>query len=186
MLREVKEMIVEETKLPEVWLIKPDVHQDYRGDYAMTYNKRLYTELTGVGKDFIEHDISTSMKGVLRGIHYSPNCWKLNECLYGKIYYVVVNCDENDKDFGKWQSFILSGENHFQLLKHPRYGSGFVSLSELSVFHYLQSEYYVEGNPNQRTFRWDSFGIEWPDLDPIMSKRDRDGAYEWEKTLVAR
>jgi dTDP-4-dehydrorhamnose 3,5-epimerase len=178
-------MIVEETKLPNVWLIKPDVHQDYRGDYVMTYNKKEFDEF-GWGFDFVEHDISTSTKGVLRGIHYSPNCWKLNECLYGKIYYVVVNCDESDPNFGKWQSFILSGENHFQLLKHPRYGSGFVSLSELSVFHYLQSEYYVEGNPNQRTFRWDSFGIEWPDLDPIMSKRDRDGAYEWEKTLVAR
>lgn len=172
-------MIVEQTKLPDVWLIKPDIHQDYRGDYVMTYNKKYYDRVRKL--EFVEHDISTSVKGVLRGIHYSPDCWKLNECLYGKIYYVVVNCDEKDPNFGKWQSFILSGDNHYQLLKHPRYGSGFYTLSEVCVFHYLQTEYYREGNPNQKTFHWAEFDIDWPDAHPMMSKRDREGAYDWEK-----
>lgn len=171
-------MIIEETKLPDVWLIKPDVHQDYRGDYVMTFHKKLYDEICGE-KEWVEHDISTSSKGVLRGIHYSPECWKLNECLYGKIYYVVVNCDTKDKEYGKWQGFILSDSNHYQLLKHPRYGSGFVCLSDVAVFHYLQTEYYQEGNPNQRTFKWDSFNIDWPPH-TMISKRDREGAYEWE------
>src|SRR3990167_6949739 len=103
------------TKLPDVWLIKPDVNTDFRGDYVTKWNEKQYRDIMagrGVPQPFVEHDISTSTKGVLRGIHYSPHCWKLNQCLYGKLYYVVVNCDPTHPGFGKWQSFILSGENH--------------------------------------------------------------------------
>ena len=172
-------MEVLETELEGVLLIKPDINEDFRGDYVMTYNEKLYV-MHGIGASFVEHDISTSTKGVLRGIHYSPNCWKLNQCLYGEIYYVVVNCDEKDPEFGKWQSFILSGRNRHQLFKQPRYGSAFLVLSDYCLFHYMQSEYYDPCNPNQKTFKWDDprFGIWWPKLrPPILSQRDEEGHY---------
>lgn len=170
-------MQILETKLKDVWLIKPDVFEDFRGDYVMTFHEELYKRF---GVKFVEHDISTSTKNVLRGIHYSPNCWKLNQCLYGKLYYMVVNCDEKDPEFGKWQAFILSDRNHYQLLKHPKYGSGFLVLSDYAVFSYLQSEYYDPNNPNQKTFMWNDprFGIWWPKLTvPILSQRDEVGHY---------
>ena len=167
------------TKLRDVCLVKPDIHTDFRGDYVMTYNEKRYKE-NGIDVRFVEEDISTSTKGVLRGIHYSPSCWKLNECLYGTLYYVVVNCDEKDAEFGKWQAFILSDKNHHQLFKHPRYGSGFLVLSDYAVFHYMQSEYYDSENPNQKTFKWNDlrFKIWYPDLiPPILSQRDEEGHY---------
>jgi len=171
-------MKVEETQLDDVLLIKPDIFEDFRGDYLMTYNRVLYRE-TGIVIDFVEEDVSTSTMDVLRGIHYSPSCWKLNQCLYGRLYYVVVNCDEKHPEFGKWQSFILSDKNHHQLFKHPRYGSGFLVLSDHAVFHYMQSEYYGPSNPNQKTFMWNDprFNIWWPTKDPILSQRDEVGHY---------
>ncbi len=175
-------MIIEKTKLPDVWLIKPDIVSDFRGDYVMIYNQKLYQDLTGVTFDFVEHDISTSTKGILRGIHYSPECWKLNECFYGKLYYVVVNCDNESLGYGQWQAFILSAENRHQILKHPRYGSGFYCLSDFALFHYRQTEYYNPDTPNQKTFHWrdNNFGIWWPDKNPLVSKRDEMGHYEQE------
>ncbi len=167
-------MQVLETKLPDVWLVQPELHEDFRGDYVMLYNEKLYKRF---GVKFVEHDISTSIKGVLRGIHYSPNCWKLNECLVGKIYYVVVNCDKESSDFKKWQAFILSDENRLQLVKHPRYGSGFYVLSDFALFHYMQSQYYDANDPDQQTFKWDKMGIWWPDKHPIVSERDERGEY---------
>ncbi len=171
-------MEIVKTQLDDVLLIKPDIFEDFRGDYVMTYNQGLYRK-TGIAIDFVEEDVSTSTKGVLRGIHYSPSCWKLNQCLYGRLYYVVVNCDEKHPEFGKWQSFILSDKNHYQLFKHPMYGSGFLVLSDHAVFHYMQSEYYDPENPNQKTFKWDDprFNIWWPTKDPILSQRDEVGYY---------
>ncbi|KKN87068.1 hypothetical protein LCGC14_0263380 [marine sediment metagenome] len=171
-------MEIVKTQLDDVLLIKPDIFEDFRGDYVMTHNQRLYRE-TGIDVDFVEENVSISTKDVLRGIHYSPSCWKLNQCLYGRLYYVVVNCEEFHPEFGKWQSFILSDKNHYQLFKHPRYGSGFLVLSDHAVFHYKQSEYYAPLNPNQKTFKWDDprFNIWWPTKDPILSQRDEVGHY---------
>ena len=168
------------TTLAEVWLIKPDVNADFRGDYVMTYSKDLYhrqMELPHI--NFLEHDISTTLqRGVLRGIHYSPNCWKLNECLHGKIYYVCVNCDKESIGYGQWEAFILSGENHHQIFKHPRYGTGFVTLTDDVVFHYIQSQYFDAKDPDQQTIKWDSMNIWWPTKTPILSVRDEGGHYE--------
>lgn len=169
-------MEIVKTELDDVFLIKPDIHTDFRGDYVMTYHEELYGRF---GIKFVEHDISISTKGVLRGIHYSPNCWKLNQCLYGSIYCVVVNCDEKDPEFGKWQAFTLSDRNHHQILKHPKYGSSFLALTDNVVFHYLQSEYYNAEKPNQKTFMWNDprFNIWWPTKNPILSRRDEEGHY---------
>lgn len=195
-------MEIQETSLRDVCLIKPVINTDFRGEYVMTFNEEEFGDhfrrpplalniMTGrkpleaiLPKSpvvFVEEDISTSFKGVMRGIHYSPNCWKLNQCLYGSIYYVVVNCDEEDPEFGKWEAFILSDRNRHQLFKHPRYGSGFLTLSDTSLFHYKQTEYYDSNNPSQQTFKWDDprFKIWWPKLNnpPILSRRDEQGSY---------
>lgn len=166
------------TALSDVWLIKPDVFTDFRGDYLMTYNKKLYEKLPP-DVEWVEHCISTSTKNVLRGIHYSPHCWKIYQCLYGKLYYVIVNCDEKDPEFGKWESFILDDRNRYQLLKHPKYGAGFLSLTDYSILYYLQSQYYNAENPDQSTFKWDDprFKIWWSVKNPILSRRDEEGTY---------
>jgi len=169
-----------ETTLKDVWVIKPDIHTDFRGEYVMTWNTDLYGASfpfwrASRGEPWVEHDISTTLqRGTLRGIRYSPRCWKLNQGLQGAIYYVVVNCDVEDSQFGVWEAFVLSHKNRHQLLKHPRYGSGFLTLTDNVLFHYLQSQYYDPENPDQKTFMWDDprFNIWWPIKNPILSQRD--------------
>ncbi len=173
-------MKVTELDLKGIYLIEPDIHTDFRGEYVMTYRKDLYDRF---GIDFIEHDISTSSKGVLRGIHYSPHCWKLYQCLHGALYYVFVNCDKKDTEFGKWTSIILNDRNHWQILKHPKYGAGFVALEDNSLLHYMQNQYYDAKDPDQKTFKWfdTKFRIWWPKVTPvpILSRRDEIGEYEF-------
>jgi dTDP-4-dehydrorhamnose 3,5-epimerase-like enzyme len=129
---------------------------------------------------FVESDIALSRKGVFRGIHYSPHCWKIYQCLHGAIYYVFVNCDEKDKDFGKWESFIL--KPYDQLLKHPRYGAGMLALEDDTILYYLQDQYYDAVDPDQQTFKYDDkrFNVWLPKITPelILSRRDEIGEYE--------
>lgn len=167
-------MKIQTTSLDGVLLIEPDVFTDHRGDYCMLYNEKLYETL---GVKFVEVDISTSRRGVVRGIHVDPKCRKLISVLHGEIYYVVADVEEGSPTFGKWQSFILSDRNRRQVFKPPKYGAGFLALTDDVVFYYMQSEYYDPSR--QRTYMWNDpkLGIWWPVQNPILSQRDNVGHY---------
>ena len=167
---------VSKTNLKEVLQIVPDIFADFRGQFVETYSEKLYKE-NGIDVSFVQDDISFSRKDVLRGIHGDNETWKLLSCLYGKLYFVVVNCDEESQDFGKWQSFILSDENRMQILTPPKYGNAYLVLSPDGLFSYKQSTYFVHGR--QFSYRWDDpkFNISWPIKNPILSERDKAGYY---------
>lgn len=167
---------VKKTKLKGVLQIIPDIFQDFRGQFVETYNKKIYQQ-KGIKVEFVQDDISTSKKNVLRGIHGDQETWKLLSCLHGKLYFVVINCDKKSKDFGKWQNFILSDENRQQILVPPKHGNAYLVLSKQAIFSYKQSTYY---NPKgQFTYKWDDpiFKIKWPIKKPILSERDKMGHY---------
>ncbi len=167
-------MEVQATNLEGVLLIKPHIFEDFRGEYVETYNEEEYRK-HGIDCQFIQDDISVSSRHVLRGIHGDQETWKLISCLYGKFYFVVVNCDNESKDFGKWQSFTLSDKNHHQVLVPPKYGNAHLVMSNMTIFHYKQTTYY---NPKgQFTYTWNDprLNIWWPIKDPIISLRDETG-----------
>lgn len=154
----------------------PDIFKDFRGQFIETYNEKLYRE-KGIDVTFVQDDISYATRDVLRGIHGDNETWKLVSCLYGKLFFVVVNCDEQSSDFGKWQSFILSDENRMQILTPPKHGNAYLVLSDDGLFSYKQSTYFVHGR--QFTYKWDDprFNILWPIKNPILSERDKLGRY---------
>lgn len=164
------------TNLKGVLQISPAIFKDFRGQFVETYNEKLYRK-NGINVKFVEDDISISKKNVLRGIHTDNKAWKLVSCISGKIYVVIVNCNEKSKDFGKWQKFLLSGKDKKQILIPPKYGCSYLILSKEAFFTYKQSEYY---NPKrQNTYKWNDsrFKIKWPIKNPILSKRDKVGRY---------
>jgi len=168
-------MEVSKTKLNGVLLIKPaTIFADFRGTYVETYNEKLYTE-AGIKIKFVQDDISTSSRNVLRGIHGDSETWKLISCLYGEFYLVVVNWDNTSPQVGKWESFRLSDANRLQVLVPPKFGNGHLVLSELAIFHYKQSTYY--NRASQFTLLWNDpkLNIQWPINNPILSRRDEGG-----------
>jgi dTDP-4-dehydrorhamnose 3,5-epimerase len=169
-------MEVSKTKLDGVLLVKPQVFEDFRGQYVETYNDKLYAE-HGITAKFVQDDISVSSRHVLRGIHGDAETWKLVSCHYGKFYLVVVNCDKQSRSFGQWQSFVLSDANRLQVLIPPKHGNAHVVLSDQAIFHYKQSSYY---NPSgQFTYKWDdpALKIWWPVKQPLLSQRDELGRF---------
>lgn len=175
------------TKLEGVLLIKPEPYEDFRGEYLETFNEKIYSEeiaknLKGtiyekeaINLHFIEDDISTGSRGVIKGIHGDTKTWKLVQCLLGKFYLVVLNYNKDSKDYGKWEAFTLSDKNRVQVLIPPMYGNGHLVLSEYDIYHYKQSAYYDPGN--QFTIKWNNpeFNIRWPIKEPVLSLRDETG-----------
>ena len=165
---------VVQTELEGVLLIKPSYFKDHRGGFLETYNEKLY-KAKGITIDFVEDDISVGKKDVIKGVHGDYVTWKLVSCLHGEVYLVVINYDEESGGFGKWQSFILSEENNYQVLIPPKHGNGHLVLSDKSIFHYKQSAYY--NRSGQFTIKWDDpeFNMKWPVKNPILSERDKTG-----------
>ena len=164
-------MEVVKTKLEGVLLVKLGVFEDFRGHYVETYNEEEYKK-QGIIVKFVQDDISTSFRDVLRGIHGDEETWKLISCLRGRLYLVIVNCDKSSKQFGEWESFVLTDNNHWQVLVPPKFGNAHLALTDKIVFHYKQSTYY--NRSKQFTYKWDDprFNIWWPVKNPILSKRD--------------
>lgn len=163
---------VEKSSLKGVLFITPEVFEDFRGQYVELYNEALYKK-KGILPSFVQDDISMSRRGVLRGIHGDTKTWKLISCLSGAFYFVVVNCDRNSHDFGKWVATTLSARNKKQVLVPPGFGNAHLALTEEIIFHYKQSSYYA-GADKQFSYRWDDprFKILWPLQNPILSERD--------------
>ena len=119
-------------------------------------------------------------KNVLRGLHGDKKTWKLVSCVYGKVFFVVVNFQKKSKNFLKKQTFILSHQNRKQILVPPYFINGYLCISEKCVFHYKLS---YKGNYSdineQFSVKWNdpTLKINWPIKKPIISKRDMNSSY---------
>ncbi len=125
--------------------------KDKRGVYLESFNLKNYKKKFKV--NFVEDDFSINKKNVFKGIHGDHKTWKLISCVYGKCAAYIVDCRKNSNNFGKWEKFILSGEDYYQILIPPSFGNSFVVLSDVAVYHYKQSKYY-EGMNKQFTYKW--------------------------------
>ena len=155
-----------------VKIIEPDVFTDFRGDLWTTWKKDEFP----YDVDFNHDKVSTSRKNVLRGIHGDFRSYKLITCLYGQLFFILVDNRNNSKTYLQHQSMILDDRKRKMVLVPPGVGNGFLVLSEDSVFSYKWA--YKGKYPDvedQFTIKWNDkrLNIDWPIDNPILQKRDR-------------
>ena len=155
-------------------LIQPQVHGDARGFFQETYRRDLFPEL-GVDVEFVQDNHSRSGRGVLRGMHFQvgEGQAKLVRCARGAILDVVVDIRRGSPTFGKWESHELDDEQHHQLYVPVGFAHGFCVTSEVADVIYKCSSYYDPELERGIAYDDPDLGIEWPDLDLIVSERDR-------------
>ena len=121
-------------KIDDVRIFEPDVFADFRGDLWTTWKKDEFP----IDLDFNHDKVSTSRKNVLRGIHGDFKSWKLITCLYGEMYFILVDNRKDSKTYLQHQSMILDDKKRKIVLVPPGVGNGFLVLSENSVFNRLK------------------------------------------------
>lgn len=149
----------------------PTLHEDFRGQYIELYNETLYRE-HGIPIHFVQDDMSVSSKHVLRGIHGDQKTWKLISCLAGRLYVVVVDCDERSPQFRQWEAFTISDQNRQQILVPPKHGIAHLVLTDYAIFHYKQSTYYERASQFSLLWNDPALAIWWPVSNPLVSRRD--------------
>ena len=158
---------------PEVLLLEPDVFADARGFFMETWHASKYAQ-HGLPEIFLQDNHSRSTRGVLRGLHYQlehPQ-GKLMRVVSGAVFDVAVDIRKGSPWFGKWVGVVLSEENQQQLYLPPGFAHGFCTLSEQADFLYKCTDIYTSGD--EYGIAWDDpeIGIEWPQLDYLLSDKD--------------
>jgi dTDP-4-dehydrorhamnose 3,5-epimerase len=166
-------MKIVETNLPGCVIIEPAVFGDDRGFFFETWNAERYGQL-GLPDKFVQSNVSSSARGVLRGLHYQwPNPQgKLVSVLEGEVYDVAVDVRRDSPTFGRWAAVILSAENKRQFWIPEGFAHGFAVLSERAIFSYLcTAQYNKSADAN---VRWNDadIGIDWPINAPLLSDKD--------------
>lgn len=162
-----------ETDLPGCVVVEPQVFGDDRGYFFESFNlDRLAPH--GIAPRFVQGNVSSSRRGVLRGLHYQwPNPQgKYVSVIEGEVWDVAVDIRRGSPTFGRWTAVVLSGENRRHFWIPEGFAHGFVTLSERAVFTYLCTATY---DPKaDAAIRWDdpSLAIDWPVAEPSLSGKD--------------
>lgn len=165
------------TTLPGVVLVALDLHRDERGTLIETYQRERHAALgVAVGLDFVQDNLSTSVGGVVRGLHFQltrPQ-GKLVHVARGEIYDVAVDVRRGSPTFARWFGAVLSAANLRQLWIPPGFAHGFQVLSDEADVVYKLTAPFTPGD--ERAVRWDDpdLAIAWPRrAGVIVSARDR-------------
>lgn len=171
-------MKVEETYLKGCYVITPKVFKDERGYFLETFNKKMFSEETGIKTNFVQDNLSKSSKGVLRGLHFQKGDAaqaKLVQVISGKVLDVCVDLRKGSSTYGKYFSILLDGLNKKQLYVPRGFAHGFVVLENDTVFSYKCDNYYDKNSESGIVFNDKSLNIDWnfPEEDMIVSEKDK-------------
>lgn len=170
-------MKIYKTEFPGLLLIEPKVFGDQRGYFFESYNK-LKFENEGLKLNFVQDNISKSVYGTIRGLHFQINPFaqgKLCQVIKGEALDVAVDLRKDSPTYGKHYSVILSEENHLQIWIPEGFAHGFSVLSDEVIFHYKCTNFYNRESERVIRFNDPDLKINWQIDNPIVSEKDMQG-----------
>lgn len=161
-------------KLSGCYIFEPKVFGDSRGFFMELWNKKTYENLD-IHLDFVQDNLSRSVKGVLRGLHFqNPNPQgKLVTVLEGEVFDVAVDLRKNSETFGQWEAYTLSAENKKQFYIPEGFAHGFLVTSDSALFSYKCTDFYSPEAEMSILWNDPGIGIDWPMTDVNLSDKDK-------------
>ena len=151
--------------------------KDNRGSFIENFNSKKFKALVRKDINFVQDNLSTSKKGVFRGLHFQhkfPQA-KLVSVISGEILDIVVDLRKFSKSFGDWAAFKISNKNKKQIFIPEGFAHGFLSLTDDTKVFYKVSDFW---NPkDEYTLRFDDkkINIKLPFPPKSISKKDKEG-----------
>ncbi len=165
------------TDIDGVLVVESRSYGDSRGSFMETY-KRPDFVAGGIDIEFVQDNQSSSVRGVLRGLHFQVNHpqAKLVRVIQGKVFDVAVDLREGSPTYGAWAGVTLSAESNRQFFIPRGFAHGFYVLSDTAVFAYKCDDVYHPNDEGGICWNDPGIGIEWPllpDTDIILSEKDK-------------
>ncbi|MFC5448773.1 dTDP-4-dehydrorhamnose 3,5-epimerase [Paenibacillus aestuarii] len=169
-------MVFQETYLSGAFVIRVEPIEDDRGHFARVWCRDEFLK-HGLNADLVQCNVSFNKKqGTLRGMHYQVAPYeedKLVRCTRGAIYDVIIDLRPESTTYRKWFAVELSEKNRKMLYIPKGFAHGFQTLEDNTEVFYQMSEFYQPDYA--RGVRWNDpiVGIVWPQLNPIISDKDK-------------
>ncbi|MFZ1108315.1 MAG: dTDP-4-dehydrorhamnose 3,5-epimerase [Rhodomicrobium sp.] len=163
----------QQTALPGVIIIEPNILSDNRGLFYESYNPN-YHRIQGLENPFVQDNVSHSKQNVLRGLHLQhPNGQgKLVSVIRGAVLDIAVDVRLGSPTFGRHVAVELDEFSRRQLWIPRGFAHGFLVLSKNADFLYKCDAPYSRAD--EISIRWNDpqLGIAWPIPDPTLSAKD--------------
>lgn len=173
-------MVVEELGIPGVFLVTPDVFEDYRGFYMESYSKRTMANY-GVNTEFVQDNhLLCLRKYTIRGIHFQNAPYaqaKLLRCTKGKIRDIAVDLRRNSPTFQQYVSVELDAQSKQQILIPRGFGHVCMSLVDDTEVQYKVDAPYEPAYDRAIAWNDPDIAIDWGDIEPIVSEKDRNAPF---------
>lgn len=172
-------MEITRLSIPDVLRMTSRVFSDERGLMYESFHQARFEEAVGRKVNFVQDNHSTSVRNVLRGLHYQvrQTQGKLVRVVTGSVFDVAVDLRRASPTFGHWVGEFLSADNKAQLWVPEGFAHGFVVLSEAADVAYKLTDYYAP--EHERCIAWNDpqLAIDWPITGaPLVSLKDTKGA----------
>lgn len=168
------------TRISGAFIIDIDGHIDERGLFARTFCAETFAQY-GLETEFPQCNLSYSQaRGTLRGLHYqsAPHQEaKLVRATRGRVFDVAVDLREGSTTFLAWDAVELDWQRRNAFYIPAGCAHGALTLEDDCEVFYQMSAVYVPDLA--RSLRWDdpAFGIAWPFMPTVMSRRDATSSY---------
>ncbi len=154
------------------YVLQPLIFEDIRGVFVKSFHTLQFEEL-GLRSDFSEQYYTSSRRRVLRGMHDQVppmHHSKLVYCVVGRVLDIALDLRQASATYQQYCSVELSSALGNMVYLEPGFAHGFYVLSEIATVVYNVTS--VFSPEHDLGVRWNSFGLRWPDSDPILSVRD--------------
>jgi len=166
---------IEKLAIEGAWIGRSSVHLDERGSFREWFKSIDIRSAIGREFEVAQSNISISHHGVLRGIHYSlaaTGQGKWVTCVSGSIWDVVVDIRPSSPTFKKWVGVPMSAESGEAIFIAEGLGHGFIALEDNSIVSYMLTSSYSPTDEFEINPLDSELGIEWPEIERLMSKKD--------------
>jgi len=167
-------MKIEKTNIEGLLLIEPSIFKDGRGYFLESYNQKTFKKFS-LNIDFVQDNISKSVKGTIRGLHYQIGEFaqgKLSSVIFGKVLDVAVDIRVGSPTYGNYFSCELSEDNKLQLWIPIGFAHGFSVLSDEAIFSYKCTKNYNKESERSIIYNDSDLNIDWKVDNPILSEKD--------------
>lgn len=171
-------MLITETDLPGVMLIRPLRHCDARGSFAEIFREDVFAR-HGIGLHFVQENYSRSeTTNVIRGLHFQIPPFaqaKLIRVTSGAILDVAVDIRWGSPNYGRHAATVLTAATEDQLYIPEGFAHGFRTIEPNTGVQYRVNRYYSREHDRGLLWNDPELGIDWQldGAEPLLSKRDR-------------
>jgi dTDP-4-dehydrorhamnose 3,5-epimerase len=143
--------IITESEIAGAWIIEGTRHGDDRGWFQELFKKSTVKNATGFEFSPVQINVSHSVQGVVRGIHYSiapEGQAKYVSVLDGEIDDYIIDVRQGSPTFGKWQRVRVTAALGNSVLLGSNLAHAFQVVSKSATVCYAVS---AEFNPTAET-----------------------------------